>query len=263
MNGPTRLVPANAARRIVGREEFVAAVGRASGLPTGHGLSPAEPGDGVAWGVHDLRDGSVPIRFVILDTTNMDGFFEGSIGRRQRCWLEERLVEVSSRYLAGDGRWVHAAEIRDHLIVVMSHHCRDDLVNERYDASGFEDDRPRILAAEVEALLHRFPNVVLWGNGHRHANKVWARPDATGRTAGFWEVSTSAVADWPCQARIFELMVGPGGLLAILVTMLNADVPADPSQAEGLPRLAALHRELAANDPFNGLGSYREGGLVR
>ena len=260
LSGPARRVPASTARRIVGRAELVAAVGAAPGRPAGHGFSPADPRGGVASGVYDLQDGLVPIRLVMLDTTNMDGFFKGSIGRRQLRWLEERLVEVSSRYLTGDGTWAHPTGVRDHLVVVMSHHCLDDLVNGRSDPSGPEDDHPRALAAEVESLLHRFPNVVLWGNGHRHANKVWARPDTTGRTAGFWEVSTSAVADWPCQMRTFELAVGPGGSLAILVTMLNADVPADPAEAEGLPRLAALHRELAANDPFSGLGSYREGG---
>jgi hypothetical protein len=34
--------------------------------------------------------------------------------------------------------------------------------------------------------------------------------------------------------------------------MLDAGVPADPDQADGPERLAALHRELAANDPFAG-----------
>jgi hypothetical protein len=32
--------------------------------------------------------------------------------------------------------------------------------------------------------------------------------------------------------------------------MLDGGVPADPDRAEGSERLAALHRELAANDPF-------------
>jgi hypothetical protein len=91
-----------------------------------------------------------------------------------------------------------------------------------------------VLAAEVEALLHRFPNVVLWANGHRHVNKAWAWPDTSGRTAGFWEVSTSAVSDRPWQMRLFELTAGAGGALAILATMLDADAPADPAEAEGL-----------------------------
>ena len=219
LGGPTRRVTASAARRIVGRGEVVAAVSGAPGLPAGHGLSPTRVEAGVAYCVHDLDEGAVPIRFVFLDTTNMDGFFEGSIGRRQLRWLEDRLVEVSSRYLDPTGRWVGSVDARDHLVVLMSHHCLDDLVNDRSDPLGFENDQQRVLAAEVEALVHRFPNVVLWGNGHRHANKVWARQDTTGRTAGFWEVSTSAVSDWPCQMRLFELTVGAGGVLAILATM--------------------------------------------
>jgi metallophosphoesterase (TIGR03767 family) len=257
--GPARTVTGSAARRIVGRPEVLAAVAGAPGLPAGHGLSPADAAAGIAWCVHDLDEGPVPVRFVFLDTTNMDGFYEGSIGRRQLRWLEDRLAEVSSRHLDPGGRWVQAPAARDHLVVLMSHHSLEDLVNDRRDPSGFEDDQPRVLGAEVEALVHRFPNVVLWANGHRHVNKVWARPDTTGRSAGFWEVSTSAVSDWPCQMRLFELTVGAGGTLAILATMLDADVPADPAEADGLARLAALHRQLAANDPFCGLGSYREG----
>jgi hypothetical protein len=35
--------------------------------------------------------------------------------------------------------------------------------------------------------------------------------------------------------------------------MLDAGVPADPDRADGSERLAALHRELAANDPFYGV----------
>ena len=40
--------------------------------------------------------------------------------------------------------------------------------------------------------------------------------------------------------------------ISVLCTMLDAGVPADPEQAEGPERLAALHRELSANDPFAG-----------
>jgi len=253
--GPARRVTPAAARRIVGRPEVVAAVRGAPGLPVGHGFST---GDGAspaaAWGAHDLDHGPVPIRLVVLDTTNMDGFFEGSVGRRQLRWLEERLVEVSSRYRDRSGAWVRSGGARDHLVVVLTHHCLGDLVNERRHPQGNEDDQPRALSAEVEALVHRFPNVVLWASGHRHVNKVWARPDPAGRTAGFWEVSTSAASDWPCQVRLFELTVSPWGKLAILTTMLDADAPADSAEADGLPRLAALHRELAANSPAPGFG---------
>jgi len=260
LGGPARHVAADAARRIVGRREFVEAHLNAPGRPAGHGYSSASLREGTTYCVHDIDSGRVPIRFVLLDTTNMDGFYEGSIGRRQLSWLEERLAEVSHRHLDAGGRWVEQSEVCDHLIVLLSHHPLEDLVNACVDQRGLEEDQPRALAAEVEALLHRFPNVVLWLNGHRHVNHVWPRPDPTARTAGFWEVSTAAIADWPCQARLLELVANGDDSLSILSTMVDADVPADPGEAAGLARLAAVHRELAANDPFSGLESFREGG---
>jgi len=259
LTGPSRQVVADPRRRIVDRREVVEAILGASGLPAGHGYSRASARAGTAYCVHDLDGGPLPVRFLLLDTTNMDGFFEGSIGRRQLQWLEERLIEVSSNYVDTDGRRVWTASTQHRLVVLTSHHCLDDLVNSHRDARGFEDDQPRVLAAEVEGLLHRFPNVVLWANGHRHANKIWPRPDIRGRTAGFWEVSTGGITDWPCQIRLLEVVAREGDTIEILSTMVDSDVPADPGQAEGLARLVALHRELAANDPFNGLDSYREG----
>ena len=50
------------------------------------------------------------------------------------------------------------------------------------------------------------------------------------------------------------------GELTILATMVDADVPAVPSEGEGVARLASLHRELAANHPFAGYGRGTDGG---
>lgn len=36
-------------------------------------------------------------------------------------------------------------------------------------------------------MLQRFPNVILWVNGHSHQNRVWPHPDPSGRNDGFWE----------------------------------------------------------------------------
>jgi hypothetical protein len=96
-------------------------------------------------------------------------------------------------------------------------------------------------------LLHRFSNVVLWLNGHIHANRITARRDRSG--GGFWEVTTSSLVDWPCQGRVVEIFVAGPGLLAIACTMVDHD---------GVG-LAGIHRELAANVPFNGLDSRRAG----
>ena len=92
----------------------------------------------------------------------------------------------------------------DRLVILFSHHGADTLTNTRGWHPGPEGE-PLIGAAELVALLHRFPNVVLWLNGHTHTNAVRPRrdPDRPGR--GFWEVTTCAVVDWPCQTRLVEL----------------------------------------------------------
>ena len=90
--------------------------------------------------------------------------------------------------------------------------------------------------------------MVLWLNGHIHANRITPRADQQGGH-GFWEVTTSSLVDWPCQARLVELFDAGKGLLGIACTMIDhqgADV-------------AALHRELAANVPFSGFESWRTG----
>jgi metallophosphoesterase (TIGR03767 family) len=259
LSGPAREVASDPNRRSVGRRDFVAAHLQAGGTPVGHGFRRWNVEAETAYGVYDL-DGPVPVRIILLDTTNLDGCFQGSIGARQFHWLEEQLTEVHARYLDNEGRVVTTGA-HDRLVVLASHHGLGTMVNERQDPAGPEQDHPRVTARALEALLHRFGNVVLWLNGHRHLNEVQPRPDMTGRTNGFWEVSTAAMADWPCQSRLVELVASGHEEIAILCTMLDSAVPADPERAEGLERLAALHRELAANDPFAGAGHGGAGGL--
>jgi hypothetical protein len=73
-------------------------------------------------------------------------------------------------------------------------------------------------------------------------------------------VTTCAVVDWPGQARLVELLDNGDGTLSTVCTMIDHDSPARPPSA-GDPAarepaaLAALHRELAANVPWAGLGS--------
>ena len=108
---------------------------------------------------------------------------------------------------------------------------------------------------EFMALLHRFPNVVLWLNGHTHINAIRARGDPADPARGFWEVTACAVVNWPCQTRIVEL-ADAAGQLAITCTMVDHHTPVAPlapvaTEFSG-DDLAALHRELAANIPFDG-----------
>jgi hypothetical protein len=108
-----------------------------------------------------------------------------------------------------------------------------------------------VLGDGLVALLHRFPNVVLWLNGHTHTNAIRPRPDPADPAHGFWEVTTCAVVDWPCQTRVVEL-ADHGEYLSIVTTMVDHDTPAAPALPPATTDdLAALHRELAANVPLD------------
>jgi hypothetical protein len=133
-------------------------------------------------------------------------------------------------------------------VIVFSHHGTSTLDNTRGAHPGPEG-APWLGAAELVALLHRFPNVVLWLNGHTHANTVRPRRDPAGPARGFWEVTTCAVADWPCQTRVVEL-VDHGEYLSIVTTMVDHDTPVSPAALKTVDDLAALHRELSANVPW-------------
>ncbi|MGA8295539.1 MAG: TIGR03767 family metallophosphoesterase [Acidimicrobiales bacterium] len=245
LTGPARAVTPDSRRRIVGRAEFVAAHLAAAGLPLGHGYSEANVASETAYSVVDDFDG---IRLVLLDTTNLDGYHHGSVGRRQMRWLEERLIEVHSRFRDADGK-ILTTRHADRLVVLASHHGFATLSNTRQDPAGAEDDHPRATSEEVRALLHRFGNVVLWLNGHRHIHEVTLWPSPFDATSGIWEVSTASMSDWPCQARVVEIVAGSDGTLSIVSTVIDHAADPDPDRAEALERLASLHRELAANDP--------------
>ncbi len=108
-------------------------------------------------------------------------------------------------------------------------------------------------------MLHRFPNVVVWLSGHTHEHSAIPRPDPDGRTGGFWELSTGAIADWPVQSRLVELVDDGNGTLSVVATVVDHLAPPDPTDAGGLWRLASIHRELAANDPHRGTDSAAAG----
>jgi metallophosphoesterase (TIGR03767 family) len=228
MTGPVLEVAPDASRRPISRPEFVDAHWE-SGR---HGFTELNRSGGTAYYVHDTPR----VRFITLDTVCPAGGADGQVDPPQLHWLERRLEEVHSSFRSRDGSVVRTHS-EDRLVVILSHHGFDTLSNPRGQQG----------AGALLELLLRFHNVVLWLNGHIHANRITPRKGGAGR--GFWEVTTSALVDWPCQARLVELFDAGSGTLGIACTMVDHD-------GEGL---AGMHRELAANVPFNGFDSWRPG----
>jgi len=218
--GPSLDVAADPERRPISRAEFVDAHVRNGG----HGFTTD------AYYAHD--EGAV--RYITLDTVCDAGGADGSIDAAQLHWLERRLEEVHSSFQTRDGSNARTRNA-DRYVVILSHHGYDTLSNPR--AEGRAD--------ALLNLLLRFRNVVLWLNGHIHANRITPRGTSGGGSHGFWEVTTSSLVDWPCQARLIELFQAGGGKVGIACTMLDHDGE----------RLAGLHRELAGNVPVRGFDS--------
>jgi metallophosphoesterase (TIGR03767 family) len=248
MAGPARTVTPDPARRAITRQEFVEAHFRPGSRPGGHGFSQQNRQDGTAYYVHDTP----AVRLIALDTTCLAGGAAGCLDHDQARWLEERLAEVHSCYQGADGREVRTGH-EDRLVALFSHHGSDTLTNEWAGHAG-PSGEPLFGAAEVLALLHRFGNIVLWLNGHTHLNVVRPHHHPDDPARGFWEVTTCAVIDWPCQTRLVEF-VDRGGYLSVVCTMVDHDTPAAPASLETGDGLASLHRELAANMPFRGASS--------
>ena len=268
MAGPARAVSADPGRRPITRRDFVEAHFQPGSRPFGHGFSEQNRLDGTAYYVHDTP----AARLIALDTNCLTGGAAGCIDRDQARWLEARLAEVHSSYRAADGGEVRTGH-DDRLVIIFSHHGIDTLTNTRYPtgaagngagngaggaAGNGAGGGAALGSGELLAQLHRFRNVVLWLNGHTHTNAVRPRCDPGNPARGVWEVTTCAIIDWPCQARLVEL-IDNGGCLSIVCTMVDHDTPVAPRSLESIDGLASLHRELAANVPFRGAESELSG----
>ena len=197
------------------REHF-----RSAGTPAGHGYTEQNLAAGTAYYAFDHG----PVRCVVLDTVNHHGGWQGSIDATQLSWLEAELTASAARP-----------------VILFSHHPLETLVNDTRPPGA---DR-RVLADELRAVLLAHPCVVAWLNGHTHVHRVTAMTDGDG--AGFWQVTTASHIDWPQQARIVELLAVPDGL-AIACTVIDSAAAASYAGGTEPSDLAALSRELAAND---------------
>ncbi|MEV6008233.1 TIGR03767 family metallophosphoesterase [Streptomyces sp. NPDC051976] len=260
-------VAADPNRRLLTRKAFIQDHFNTAGLPVGHGFQ----GIGIDKAYYAIPSGPQDlVRYLTLDSTNTntDGFgsggASGSIDDDQFQWLEQQLLQNSSRYVDGSGRLVTRGGVQDKMYVLFCHHTL--LTMDNLDdgiLGGIFGDRHT--GDDLKALLLRFPNVIALVNGHTHANKITphATPANSPVYGGFWEISTASHIDWPIQSRIVEITASADGYLggefgdtplpgavSIFATMVDPAAPlgyggdlSSPSQ------LASLARELATNDP--------------
>jgi metallophosphoesterase (TIGR03767 family) len=208
-------------RAPVTKQEYLREHFATTGRPAGHGYSPRNLRDGTAY--YGFDHGIV--RCLVLDSVNPHGGWQGSLDAPQLRWLEAELGRSPGRP-----------------VVLFSHHPLETLLNDRRPPGA---DR-RILAAELREVLLAHPCVVAWVNGHTHAHGVALVADGSG-PGGFWQITTASHIDWPQQGRVIELLATDRGL-AIACTVFDSAAPARSGGTESVADLAALSREMSAND---------------
>ncbi len=264
-----RTVPPDPNRRLVGAVEYKKLH---AGPDHSHGFAYVNrrqdsASDGAASYYSFGRHG---VRFIGLDTIATGGGANGNLDDPQYRWLEQQLDRNSSTSFNARGRLVRDGD-RDRLIVVYGHHTLATMDNPTPDEAAGPCATPpqpgcdvdprnsepihlgRSGPESVRSLLLRYPNVVAAVTGHTHHNNI-IQHRRRGARRGFWEINTSSHVDFPQQSRLIELMDNRDGTLSIFGTIVDQAAPAKapkPRPAAGLSNrsLAALSRELAANDP--------------
>ena len=233
-----RTVTADPSRRQLGTAEIVEEhfklVPGAPG-PVGHGFTQQNRSQGT--GYYSFDHGKL-LRFVVLDTVNQNGDDKGCLSETQLAWLRKVLKASRKR-----------------LVVVASHHTSWTMDSR---ATGSIDPGRRVQGAEVVKELLRHRNVIAWVNGHTHSNAILPHPlkkkpkKKGGRArvvGGFWEINTASHIDWPQQARLIEVADNRDDTLSLFTTMLDHAAPTSYENLDSPLELAAVARELAANDP--------------
>ncbi len=239
-SGQRRIVSPDAGRWIVNRATTIAEHFVTNGTPVGHGFTQDNIDTDTAYYAFDAGQ----LRGIVLDTVNSAGGPNGSIDPTQLGWLETQLQAASAQWISPSGTIVHSPNRHQQYVVIFSHHTIGTMDNVP-TGSG------RIDGEQVRDLLLRYPNVILWVNGHTHVNSVLPHPRPTGSpvAGGFWELNTAAHIDWPEQSRIVEVVDNRDGTLSVYGTIVDHAGAASPAAAgAAVVRLASLSRELSAND---------------
>ncbi len=183
-----------------------------AGSGDGHGITAEAIAAGRATYAWDVP--GTALRMLVVDSAAATGGADGLV--------TDADVDGTIRPL------LDAAEAEGKLVIVATHHASTSLG----DGSGLGGDPvPGALdTADWQALLGEYPGVVAHLCGHSHEHRArFVQPMGT---RGYWEVITSAIADWPHQLRIVEVHDQDNGWITITGIALDVADDDDPLAAE-------------------------------
>ena len=258
------LVPPDPKRQYVSKKQYKQ-VFISGSQADGHGFGLVDPAENAASngsaGYYSWKP-DPGVRFISLDTVSEAGVIgpsaDGNIDDPQFRWLESELQDATAA---------------NELVILFSHHAIPSLTADvpdevappctTADPHGHDlnpgcdvdprDSQPIHLGADVEAMLHNYPNVIAWVAGHSHVNAVEPYPSPSG-PGGFWSIRVAAEAEWPQPSRLLELFDNEDGTLSIFGTILDHALQAGsaPSGTNAstltTKQLASIGRTLSYND---------------
>ena len=205
-------------RRAVERGEYAEKHLASSGLPKGHGFSQKNVNKKTMY--YATQVGGV--KLIVIDSVNQFGGWQGSLDVEQFEWLESEISESKIP------------------CVLASHHPLSTMFND-YAPHG-----KRVCLREIEAMLIKYPQVIVWLAGHEHRHHVeWVGPKT--KEIGFWHIETSSHIDWPQQSRTIEIVETENNEIYIGLTVIDHEGDIFYGAAQTPIEIAALSRVLSAN----------------
>lgn len=240
---PKRPIPANQNRVSYDVPTFLQMHMAAGGTPSGHGFTSENVSNKTTYYTFDIGGG---FEGITLDTVNASGEADGSIGSIQLAWLEQQLKASTPFYYDENGNKIQTGNPGKY-VILFSHHNSHTMEN--VTSKPFDPDPVKLNGDQFLQVVSKYPNVVLWANGHTHTNRIWSHPDPRHLTNGFWEVNTASHIDWPQQARTVEFTDNNDGTMSIFAIVINDAAPAVVSKSDlSTLGISAISRELSAND---------------
>jgi len=190
--------------------------------PVGHGFTATNLADDSACYSFEPKS-DMPIKVIVLDDTckgvGQPNYARACLDQPRRDWLEAELQD---------------GQDHDKLMIIAAHiplYPQQTLDPNSGNYSLFSSTSV-ISDLSLLAILHNYPNLILWISGHRHVNVVTPQPSAdpiNHPEESFWEVETSSLRDFPQEFRTCDIRRNSDNTISIIVT----DV--DPAVAEGSP----------------------------
>jgi metallophosphoesterase (TIGR03768 family) len=188
--------------------------------PVGHGFSAANIISNFAcYSFEPLTN--MPVKVMVLDDTMTDQDYDpkgqAGLDANQLAWLVHEL---------GKG------QARNQLMIIAAHEPIEDIALPGSTNSVISN-------SNMLALLHSYPNLILWMCGHTHQNNIIPQPSPYPDRPeyGFWEVETASLRDFPQEFRAWEILRNTDNSISIRVTDI------DPEETNNSP--AAVSRGYA------------------